>query len=251
MIGTVTRALADAMVIATFLGALVFVIAYLHRNWRSTAIGRNVMALMAIIAIVSALAVSSIVFGHNWPARDLIRALAWGSVAGAVWWRVVLLWHTPGRTAPAMLVAPTTAVPTDPTAGVPPAVDHDERPAMLYKYGKTVAAALFAFITAIQAYISDGHVTPQEGVQIAIAAATVVSVWLVPILHYPWMKTAMAALLGGLNAAVTLIVGGIDTGDVTIIVLAALSVLAVGVSPAESDMPARARTPLRRPGGVV
>lgn len=89
------KAAASAMVVATFLGALTFVVVYLGRAWRQTAIGRNVMAFMMVITLVSGLGVASIVFGQSWPYRDLIRALAWGAVAATVWWRVVLLIRVP------------------------------------------------------------------------------------------------------------------------------------------------------------
>lgn len=89
------KAAASAMVVATFLGALTFVVVYLGRNWRQSAIGRNVMAFMAVITVVSGLAVSSIIFGQQWPYRDLIRALCWGAVAVTIWWRVVLLLRVP------------------------------------------------------------------------------------------------------------------------------------------------------------
>jgi hypothetical protein len=109
---------------------------------------------------------------------------------------------------------------------------------MLHKYGKTIVAALFAFITAIQALISDGSVTQQEGVQIAIAFFTAVSVYLVPMLGYPWAKTAVAVVLAVLNILTTAIVGGLDTGDLTGMVLAALTALGVAGASAVSDNPA-------------
>ena len=74
----------NAAVVATFLGALVFVALYAWRTrgaWRGSSVGRNVMALMAVILIVSALAVSAIIWGTDWPYRNLIRMAAWGAVA--------------------------------------------------------------------------------------------------------------------------------------------------------------------------
>jgi hypothetical protein len=109
---------------------------------------------------------------------------------------------------------------------------------MLQKYGKTIVAAVFAFVTAIQALVSDGHVTQQEGVQIAIAFFTAVSVYIVPMLHYPWAKTGIALVLAVLNILTTAIVGGLNTGDVTGMVLAALTALGVAGAPATSDVPA-------------
>lgn len=109
---------------------------------------------------------------------------------------------------------------------------------MLQKYGKTAVAAAFAFITAIQALISDGNVTQQEGVQIAIAFFTAVSVYFVPMIGYPAAKTVVAAILAVLNVLTTAIVGGLNTGDVTGMVLAALTALGVASAPARSDPPA-------------
>jgi hypothetical protein len=93
------KLLADGMVYATFVGAVLFVAVYLRRNWRSSAVGRNVMIFMVVIALVSGLAVSTLIFGREWPLRDLIRAVAWGMVAGVIWWRNALLLRTP-RPAP-------------------------------------------------------------------------------------------------------------------------------------------------------
>lgn len=106
------------------------------------------------------------------------------------------------------------------------------------RYGKSVVATTAMFATGIQAYVSDGHVTEQEAVQIAIALFTAVSVWLVPaVTAWPWMKTAVAGVLGVLNVLVTLIVGGIGGGDVTIMIVAAATALGVGLAPARTSPP--------------
>lgn len=105
------------------------------------------------------------------------------------------------------------------------------------RYGKAIVATIAMFATGIQAYVSDGHVTEQEGVQVAIALFTAVSVWLVPALAYPWMKTAVAVVLGVLNVLTTLIVGGIGGGDITIMLVAAATALGVGAAPAKSNPP--------------
>lgn len=87
---------ANAAVIATALGALAFVILYgwsARGVWRTSRIGRNVMALMVVILAVSCLAVASIVWGTDWPYRNQIRAVSWSAVAGCIWWRVVLLYR--------------------------------------------------------------------------------------------------------------------------------------------------------------
>lgn len=90
----------DGAVIATAVGALVFVASYAWRTrgaWRGSSVGRNVMALMAVILIVSALAVASIAWGTNWPYRNVIRFVAWSAVAVCVWWRVIILYRVQRR----------------------------------------------------------------------------------------------------------------------------------------------------------
>ncbi len=59
------------------------------------------------------------------------------------------------------------------------------------RFGKALAAALIAVITAVQALVSDDVVTRAEWIQIAIAVVTAVSVYLVTIWEYAWMKTAI------------------------------------------------------------
>lgn len=90
----------NVAIIATCVGALVFVASYAWRTrgaWRLTAVGRNVMALMSVILVVSALAVASVIWGTDWPHRDVIRCAAWSLVAACVWWRVVILWRIQHR----------------------------------------------------------------------------------------------------------------------------------------------------------
>ncbi len=104
------------------------------------------------------------------------------------------------------------------------------------KYGKALAAALLALLTAAHTYLADEIVTEQEWVQIAIAGFTALSVWLVPALDYPRMKTVIAVVLASLNVLATVIIDGIDQGDLVQVVMAGLTVLAVGAAPAHSDV---------------
>lgn len=86
----------SAAVVATFLGALVFVLAYgwsTRGQWKATIMGKHIMIFMVVILTVSMLAVLTIFFGTSWPHRDLIRTLAWGAVASVIWWRVALLFR--------------------------------------------------------------------------------------------------------------------------------------------------------------
>lgn len=106
------------------------------------------------------------------------------------------------------------------------------------RYGKAVTALVFAIVTTAHTAYSDRAITQQEGVQIAIAFATTASVWLVPLVGWPWMKTAVAALLAALNVLATVIIGGISSGDLVELLVAVLTVLSVGLSPAVSNPPA-------------
>lgn len=58
--------------------------------WRS-AIGRNMLALAATLAAVFLLVSVQILFGVAWPARDWVRLLIFGMVAGVGWWRLGIL----------------------------------------------------------------------------------------------------------------------------------------------------------------
>jgi hypothetical protein len=84
----------DAAVILTFLGALVFVVAYAlltQGAWRANQVGANVMVFMFAITLVSALGVITIFFGTQWPHRDLVRTVCWSLIGGCIWWRVYIL----------------------------------------------------------------------------------------------------------------------------------------------------------------
>lgn len=106
---------------------------------------------------------------------------------------------------------------------------------MWSRYGKAIVAVLLAAATAVHAAVSDSHITPQEAVQILIATATAAGVYLAPTLDaWPWAKTAVAGVLAALNVAVTVVVGGMSSGDWTEIVMAALTVVFVGAAPAVS-----------------
>jgi hypothetical protein len=91
---------ANAAVVATFLGALAFVVTYAWSTrgaWRDSPVGLNVMTLMAVILAVSSLAVAAIIWGNDWPYRDAIRTVAWSAIAGCIWWRLAILWRVQHR----------------------------------------------------------------------------------------------------------------------------------------------------------
>lgn len=103
------------------------------------------------------------------------------------------------------------------------------------KYGKTVGAAAIAVVVALQAALSgDGHISGEEGFQIATAVATAIGVYLVPAVpQWPWMKTAQAALLAAVTAGGSYLLDGISSADVAAIALAVLGVLVVGALPTD------------------
>jgi hypothetical protein len=85
------RYIADAMMVMTFLAAISFVAIYLRRNWRSSQVGWNLMAFGVVLVIETGLALSTLVFGRDWAAGELVRAIAWALIGGVMWWRVVLV----------------------------------------------------------------------------------------------------------------------------------------------------------------
>lgn len=96
---------ANAAVVATFLGALTFVVLYAWSTrgaWWSSTLGRNVMTLMGALLVVASLAVAALIWGTNWPYRDAIRTAAWTVIAVPIWWRVAILIRVqrPERTPP-------------------------------------------------------------------------------------------------------------------------------------------------------
>jgi hypothetical protein len=105
------------------------------------------------------------------------------------------------------------------------------------KYGKALAAVAAAVLAAAYAAMSgDQRIEPDEWVQVAIAAATAVGVYLVPLApRYRWGKTAVAAILSVLQVLTTVILGGLEPGEWMMLALAALTVAGVGVAPAVSD----------------
>lgn len=107
---------------------------------------------------------------------------------------------------------------------------------LLKKYGKAIAAVVGAGLTVAYGALSgDQRIESDEAVQIAIAAATAVGVWVVPLApQYRWGKTAVAAVLAVLQVLTTVIVGGLDSNEWIALALAALTVVGVGAAPATS-----------------
>lgn len=103
-------------------------------------------------------------------------------------------------------------------------------------YGKAIVAALYAVaIVAVPLFSGDNHIDPSEGVAIAIALCTAVLTYLAPLAPGArWVKTAVGAVLAGLQVAATVIIGGVDGNDVMLIVAAIVGALGIAVAPAVS-----------------
>lgn len=109
-------------------------------------------------------------------------------------------------------------------------------------YGKFIVAFLYAVaVTAVPLFSGDKHIDPSEGVAIGIAACTAALTFLVPLVpSAPWTKTAIGAVLAGLQVATTVIVGGVDGNDMMLIAFAVLSALGITIAPAASPKTATA-----------
>jgi hypothetical protein len=107
---------------------------------------------------------------------------------------------------------------------------------MFETYGKSITAAVYAVaIVAVPLLTGDNHVDPDEGVAIAIAACTAALTYLVPLAPGArWSKTAIGAVLAGLQIAATVIVGGVDGNDWLLIAAAVLGALGITLAPAIS-----------------
>lgn len=104
-------------------------------------------------------------------------------------------------------------------------------------YGKAWAAIAYAVAVAIQAAAGDRHVSPVEWVQIAIAAATAVGVYMVPITSsYKWAKTAVAMVLAMLQALATALLGP-HAGDWVTILITTVGAGLVWLAPATTVNP--------------
>src|SRR5690606_3431081 len=122
---------------------------------------------------------------------------------------------------------------------------------MINKYGKAIAAVVGATLVVVHAALSDQRITAEEWVQVAIAGVTAVGVYLVPLApKYRWGKSAVAVLLAVLQALTTVILGGLDTREVIVLVLAGLTAAGVVVAPAVSDNGIGSKDP-RVPGRMV
>jgi hypothetical protein len=112
---------------------------------------------------------------------------------------------------------------------------------MWSKYGKALAQVALVLLTAgITATTGDGHVSGEEWFQIAVATGSAVTVWLVPAApQWPWMKTAVAAIMVGVQTTGSVALDGLSTNDLLVIGAAVLGLLVTGISPARTDLARR------------
>jgi hypothetical protein len=103
-------------------------------------------------------------------------------------------------------------------------------------YGKFIVSFFYAVaVVAVPLFSGDRHIDPSEGVAIGIAVCTAALTYLVPLVpSASWTKTAIGAVLAGLQVATTVIVGGVDSNDVLLIAFAILSALGITLAPAVS-----------------
>jgi hypothetical protein len=103
-------------------------------------------------------------------------------------------------------------------------------------YGKAlVSAAVFVLTTVYVEQSGNGRMDPSGWVAVAIAAVNAIAVYLVPLTpQHRWTKSAIAALLAGLQVLATVIVGGVTPDDWVLIALAVGQALGVAAAPAIS-----------------
>lgn len=108
---------------------------------------------------------------------------------------------------------------------------------MWSKYGKAVAQILMALLVVGASVTSgDGHVSGEEWFQVAIATGSAVSVYLVPAVpEWPWMKTAVAAVLAGVTFAGSVALDGLSGNDIINIAIAVFGVALTGLAPANTE----------------
>lgn len=108
------------------------------------------------------------------------------------------------------------------------------------KYGKAIVAIVVAALVAIsQALGGDQHVEPGEWVAIAIAVATAVGVWLVPLApQAKYGKTAVAVVLAALQVLTTSLLDGFGSDDILLVLLTVGGAIGVYIAPAVSTTPA-------------
>lgn len=106
----------------------------------------------------------------------------------------------------------------------------------MQKYGKAIVAVIVAaIVVAYQALSGDGRIEAPEWVSIAIAGATAVGVYVIPLAPGArWAKSALAAVLAVLQILTTAILGGIGPDELLLMLITAAGALGIYVAPATS-----------------
>jgi hypothetical protein len=107
---------------------------------------------------------------------------------------------------------------------------------MFNTYGKAIIAAAYAVAVVVIPFATgDNRIDPSEWVAIAIAVCTAILTYVAPLAPgATWIKTAVGAVLAGLQILTTAIVGGVDGNDVVVIIAAVIGALGIMVAPAYS-----------------
>jgi hypothetical protein len=104
--------------------------------------------------------------------------------------------------------------------------------------GKAVFAALYAIAAAVIVVLDNagGKPTPADWVNVSIAVATAVTVYIAPIIpQAPSVKSAIGVLLAALQVLVTVIDGGVTGSEALLIAAAVAGALGIAVAPATSS----------------
>jgi predicted membrane protein len=92
------HSLAEAMLLGAATACIVFVVAYhILADWRSSSVGRNVMAVMSVAAILLMLGLVREFIPWINEHIDVVRVFSYTAIAAVMWWRVVLLFQAKNR----------------------------------------------------------------------------------------------------------------------------------------------------------
>jgi hypothetical protein len=107
---------------------------------------------------------------------------------------------------------------------------------MWTKYGKFIWAALYAVAVVVVPLVSDDHhISGPEAVAIAIAVCTALLTYIIPLVpSAPWTKTAVGAVLAGLQVLATVLDGGVSGNDWLLILAAVAGAAGIAAAPAIS-----------------
>lgn len=90
----------DPIVFWIFLACIppanLFPLIYLFRPWRTTPQGRALMLKAWGNLILIDLIVATLVFGEDYPFRDVLRVIGFGTFAGGLWYLFLTLMRAPG-----------------------------------------------------------------------------------------------------------------------------------------------------------